>query len=375
MKTKNSRKPLPEPYPSYGNSGLAWLGRVPEHWKVRRLRNVADICVSNVDKHVREDEISVRLCNYIDVYKNDYIDNQIEFMRATATQAEIERFRLEKDDVLITKDSEAWNDIGVPALVKKPANDLISGYHLALLRPQSGKLVGAYLLRALQSRGLSFQFHVAAKGVTRFGLSHAGIKSIWLPIPPLLEQTAIVRFLDHADRRIQRCIRAREKLVTLLQEQKQAIVHQAVTGEIDVRTGHPYPAYKSSGVEWLEDMPEHWAMRRNGQLFVQRNETGFPGLPVLEVSLRTGIRIRDFENSDRKQVISDRSMYKRAVNGDIAYNMMRMWQGAAGVAPVDGLVSPAYVVAKPLAGTDTRYFGALFRTSAYMAEESIPIGK
>ena len=78
------------------------------------------------------------------------------------------------------------------------------------------------------------------------------------PYPPLPEQTAIVRFLDHANRRIRRYIRAKQKLIALLEEQKQAIIHQAVTGQIDVRTGEPYPVYKPSGVEWLGDVPAHW---------------------------------------------------------------------------------------------------------------------
>ena len=160
-------------------------------------------------------------------------------------------------------------------------------------------------------------------------------------VPPLPEQSAIVRFLDHADRRIRRYIHAKQKLVKLLEEQKQALIHQIVTGRIDVRTGQPYPAYKPSGVEWLGDVPEHWGMRRNGRLFVQRNETGFPELPILEVSLNgTSVRIRDFENSDRKQIMAVRSEYKRAVKGDIAYNMMRMWQGAVGVVPVRWLSQP-----------------------------------
>ena len=188
------------------------------------------------------------------------------------------------------------------------------------------------------------------------------------PYPPLPEQAAIAHYLNHADRRIRRYIRAKQKLITLLEEQRQAIIHQAVTGQVDVCTGQPYPAYKPSGVEWLGDVPEHWEVRRNGRLFVQRNETGFPELPILEVSLNTGIRIRDFGNSDRKQIMAVRSEYKRAVKGDIAYNMMRMWQGAVGVIPVDGLVSPAYVVARPLKGTESRYFSALFRTNVYMAE-------
>lgn len=130
----------------------------------------------------------------------------------------------------------------------------------------------------------------------------------------------------------------------------------------------PYCEYRDSGLPWLGRIPAHWEIRRNGRLFIQRNETGFADLPILEVSLRTGVRVRDFGNSQRKQVMSDRDKYKRAARGDIAYNMMRLWQGAVGVAPVDGLVSPAYVVARPDPEVDSRYYAYLFRTDAYMNE-------
>ena len=75
--------------------------------------------VSNVDKHTKGDEFPVRLCNYVDVYKHDRITPAMPFMTATASRDEIKRFQLERDDVLITKDSEAWDDIGVPALVRR----------------------------------------------------------------------------------------------------------------------------------------------------------------------------------------------------------------------------------------------------------------
>ena len=131
---------------------------------------------------------------------------------------------------------------------------------------------------------------------------------------------------------------------------------------------HPYPETKPSGLPWLGDMPAHWDVRRNGRLFGSRRETGFPNLPVLEVSLRSGVRVRDFDNGTRKQEMGDRAKYQRAVRGDIAYNMMRMWQGAVGIAPTDGLVSPAYVVARPFTETDAAYYAYVFRTAAYMRE-------
>ena len=131
---------------------------------------------------------------------------------------------------------------------------------------------------------------------------------------------------------------------------------------------HPYPETKPTGLPWLGDVPVHWEVRRNGRLFATRREIGFPDLPILEVSIRSGVRIRDFDNGGRKQEMADRSKYQRAVRGDIAYNMMRMWQGAVGIAPTDGLVSPAYVVARPFPETDAAYYAYQFRTAAYMRE-------
>jgi type I restriction enzyme S subunit len=133
----------------------------------------------------------------------------------------------------------------------------------------------------------------------------------------------------------------------------------------------PYPETKLTGLTWLGDLPAHWDVRRNGRLFGARRETGFPELPILEVSIRSGVRIRDFNNGGRKQEMTDRSKYQRAVRGDIAYNMMRMWQGAVGIAPADGLVSPAYVVAQPFPETDAAYYAYLFRTNAYMRETDV----
>ncbi len=344
------------------DSGVEPMGGVPKHWEVRQLRHVAELRVSNVDKHTTDGELSVRLCNYVDVYKHDRIRTNLPFMAATATAEEIERFRIEIGDVLLTKDSESWTDIGVPALVVETAPDLICAYHLAILRPSEDRLLPGYLFHAIQSNVVAYQFHVGANGVTRYGLSHAAIKSVRLPVPPVPEQNAIVRFLDHADRRIRRYIRAKQELIELLKDQERVIIHEIVTGGID-----PDVPMKDSGIPWIGTIPAHWDVRRNGLLFAQRNETGHPELPILQVSLRTGVTVRDFDDpAARKQVMADRAKYKRAVHGDIAYNMMRMWQGAVGVAPVDGLVSPAYVVARPLRGVETRYYEHWFRDPAFL---------
>ena len=157
-------------YPAYKDSGLLWLGEVPEHWDLRRLRSVVQMLVSGVDKHVKEDEIPIRLCNYVDVYKHERITDKLSFMQATASAEEITRFNLQVGDVIITKDSEDWSDIGIPAIVEYSSSDLLCGYHLAILRSR-GKIIGEFLLRGLQNPNTSYQFSVEANGVTRYGLS------------------------------------------------------------------------------------------------------------------------------------------------------------------------------------------------------------
>ena len=96
------------------------------------------------------------------------------------------------------------------------------------------------------------------RGFTVMHIYSSALKRLTVAVPPVPEQTVIARFLDHATSRIERYIRAKEKLIALLEEQKQVLVHDAVTGRIDVRTGKPYPAYKPSGVEYVGEIPEKW---------------------------------------------------------------------------------------------------------------------
>ena len=224
-----------DPSPQLKPSGVEWLGDVPEHWEVRRIRSAVDLRVSNVNKKINDGELSVRLCNYVDVYKSERITADIPFMQATATASEIARFRLELGDVLITKDSETWDDIGVPSLVEYTASDVVCGYHLALLRSLESLLDGRFLLRVLQSSAVGSQFNVSASGVTRYGLTQEAIKSTLLPIPPLEEQHAIVAFLDRETERIDSLSCHVETAIERLQEYRTSLITAAVTGKIDVR--------------------------------------------------------------------------------------------------------------------------------------------
>ena len=341
-------------------SASQWWHHVPDHWTVRRIRTVADMRVSNVDKHTKEEELPVRLCNYVDVYKNDRITQQLLFMTATASEDEIERFRLDQNDVIITKDSETWDDIGVPALVTEPAKDLISGYHLAILRPRADTY-GPHLFWALQSRPAAHQFHIEAKGVTRYGLSYNGIQSVTIPVPPPDEQKAIARFLDHADEQIKSYIVGKERLIALLEEERQALVHQAVTRGLD-----PSVRLKDSGVEWLGDVPEHWEIRRAKYLYREADEHSETGTEqLMSVSHKTGVTPRK-ENVTMFLAESNIG-HKLCRPGDIVINTMWAFMAALGVARQEGLVSPSYGVYRPHGEShlDHDYMDSLIRTEAY----------
>ena len=240
---------------------LDWTDTLPDGWQVKPLRAVADSVVSNVDKLVSDDEIPVRLCNYTDVYHNEFIGPDLDLMHATASAQEIERFGLSVGDVLVTKDSESWEDIGVPALVVETSADIVCGYHLALLRPREKAIHGAFLFRCLQARPVQVQFWLAANGVTRFGLPKSGIRDARVPVPPLSRQRAIAECLDRETMPLDALVAAKQRLLTLLAEKRRAIITRAVTRGLD-----PRAPLRDSGIPWLGEIPAHWDVWKIGHL-------------------------------------------------------------------------------------------------------------
>lgn len=192
---------------------------------MHRLRDVALVLTSNVDKIIDPNEHPVRLCNYVDVYKNNFIHNHMPFKPGSATAAEMKKFRVQVDDVIITKDSETADDIGVPALVKSTADDLVCGYHLSILRADRRRMIGPFLYWHLLSKKSQEDFGNAANGVTRYGLTLGGIKSIPINVPDLATQREIADFLDRETARIDLLMEKKQRLVALLGEKVRSDIH------------------------------------------------------------------------------------------------------------------------------------------------------
>ncbi|WP_314453546.1 restriction endonuclease subunit S [uncultured Microbacterium sp.] len=154
------------------------------------------MAVSTVDKKQYEGDTRVRLCNYTDVYYNDVITAEMDFMEATATVDQIERFAVSAGDVVITKDSETSDDIGRPAFVPEDLSGVVYGYHLAVYRPFD-KRYGRFLKYAFDSTSTRAEFARRTPGVTRVGLSQDTLRNLRIPAPSADEAQQIANYLDH----------------------------------------------------------------------------------------------------------------------------------------------------------------------------------
>ncbi len=354
-----------KPYPKYKASGIEWLGEVPEHWEVNRLKVVSAYWVSNVDKVPADGELPVRLCNYTDVYYQDFIRPNDELMETTATADEIRRFGLKVGDVVITKDSEDWSDIAVPALVVESAPDLVCGYHLAMIRADSTVLYGPFLFRALQARAVNQQFQVASTGVTRYGLPKSAVGEALLLLPSVDEQHAIATYLDRETEKIDTLVEKKRTLIERLKEKRTALISRTVTRglppEAAAEAGlDPHPKLKPSGVEWLGEVPEHWEVSKfSREVSIAEGQVDPEIEPYLSMVLLapnhiqsgTG-RLLATESAADQGAISGKYLCK---SGEVVYSKIRPALAKAVLAPADCLCSADMYPLIPRGNLTSRY--------------------
>jgi len=234
-------------------SGIEWVGEIPQEWKIKRTKNILILKSSNVDKKTYKEQQKVILCNYVDVYYNDTINSSIAFMKSTASMLEINKFHLQVGDVVLTKDSEDPCDIAVSAYVSEEIDNLVCGYHLAIMQPKQNSLNGKFLFWAMQSTGIKEQFYRLANGITRYGLKKRDIDSVLLPLPKILEQQKIAKYLNHHCAKLDKVIALKQQQIKTLDALRQSTIYQAVTKGLDDSV-----PLVNSGVEWLGDIPEGW---------------------------------------------------------------------------------------------------------------------
>ena len=334
-----------KPYPAYKDSGVEWLGEVPEHWGVLQLRRVAlnrcDGPFGSGLKSSHYTEEGVRVVRLQNIGHGEFKNSDAAFI-SPEHYASLGDHSVVAGDILIAGLGDSNHPAGracvapasiIPAMVK--ADCFRFRLNQARVEPRFAALqltATATVASALLSTGATRQ---------RTNLQSTSARAI--AIPEIPEQAAITHFLDYTDRRIQRYIRAKQKLITLLEEQKQALIHQAVTGRIDVRTGQPYPAYQDSGVEWLGEVPERWEVRK-----LRRCVTVSGGMtPSMEVHRFWGGLIPWVTPKDMKRaVISDSSV--RVTDSAIQETPLRLIEPPAVLIVVRGMILARRV---PIAST------------------------
>ena len=239
-------KPLPtlHPYPAYKPSGIVWLGDVPEYWDVRRGK--ALLCPVDIRSKTGNEELLTVSARRGVVPR--------ESANVTMFKAEsYVGYKLCWPGDLVINSLWAWaHGLGV-----SQHNGIVSSAY-GVYRPLP-RADARFIHLLVRSSPFQWELQVRSKGIwiSRLQLTDEAFLGAPFPLPPLPEQRAIVSYLDHVDRRIRRYIAAKQKLIALLEEEKQAVINQAVT-----RGLNPNVCLKPSGIEWLGDVPEHWQISR-----------------------------------------------------------------------------------------------------------------
>ena len=314
---------------------------VPTHWELQCLRQVGRF--SKGSGGTKDDEVPNGLpcVRYGDLYTkhSNFIQEPASFISASNAH---KYTPIVFGDVLFAASGETIDEIGKSA-VNLLDSTACCGGDVILFRLQH-EMDARYIGYTMDCRPVALQKSLGGRGITVMHVYPSHLKGVLIPLPPLAEQAAIVRFLDHADRRIQRYTRAKEKLIALLEEQKQAVIHQAVTGQIDARTGKPYPGYKDSGVEWLGRVPTHWRVRRlkfvatiaSGQVDPRLEEYRDKVLIAPNHIVAGCGQIERLETA-RAQGADSGKYVVRA--GDVVYSKIRPHLRKGAIAPVHGLCS------------------------------------
>lgn len=316
-----------KPYPKMKDSGVPWLGRVPEPWETERAKWL----FRKVSRPVRDTD-EVITC---------FRDGTVTLRRNRRTRGFTEALKeigyqgIRKGDLVIHAMDAFAGAVGVadsdgkgtPVYsVCEPKSMADSHYFAYAVREMARSQWIQALARGIRERSSDFRFD--------------GFGAQPVPLPPLLEQTAIVRFLAQADRGIRRLIRSKQKLITLLEEQKQAIIHRAVTCGLD-----PSIRLRPSGQEWIGDIPSHWDLLPNRALLRLKKEVvgKRSGDYVLLSLTKRGIIARDMEHPEGKFPTSF-DTYQVIEPGDFVFCLFDIDETprAVGLSTLHGMITGAY---------------------------------
>ena len=312
------------------DSGVEWLGMVPEHWDVQALQAIAR--VKSIPDQTDRELLSV----YLDLGVIRFSD--IKEKRTNVTSEDLSKYQAVDPGDFVLNNQQAWRgSVGVSKY-----RGVVSPAYLVL--SLSSRLKSEFANLLFRDRAMVSQYVIASKGVGSIqrNLYWHYLKRALTLIPPLHEQVAIARYLDYVGVRVRRLTEAKRKLIGLLTEYKQAIIHRAVTRGLD-----PNVPLKDSDIEWLGMVPQHWEIERGKNLFAKMERPVRESDEVITcfrdgtVTLRKNRRTEGFTES-LKEI-----GYQGIRSGDLVIHAMDAFAGSVGVADSDGKGTPVYAVCKP----------------------------
>ncbi len=356
-------------YPAYRESGVEWLGPLPRGWAIKRVKHVTRSIEQGWSPQcdgfpvASDDEWGVLKVGCVNGGRFNPEENKA-LPAALTPQPEL---GIAAGDVLISR-ANTRELVGGAVCVSANHPKLLLCDKLYRLRLNDTACLPQWLAVYLRSDAARGQIELAASGASQsmVNIGQGTILDLPMPLPTRDEQSQILSFLDRECGKIDGLVAEQERLIGLLKEKRQAVISHAVTKGLD-----PNAPMKDSGVEWLGQVPANWEVLRLGSIFTEVAEDGEHDLPVLSVSIHSGVSDDELadEQLDRKVTRSeDRTKYKKVEPGDLVYNMMRAWQGGFGTVSVTGMVSPAYVVARATGAVRTQFIELLLRSPQAVEE-------
>ena len=342
---------------------LDWPMPTPRHWRVNRLKWSMTGLINGTwgdEPNGVDDLICIRVADF-DRTRFAVVDAP-PTLRAIGKRERSDRL-LRQGDLLIEKSGGGYNQpvgcvVDFDHTFAAVSSNFIGRIAVA---PGMWSRYWTYVHASLYASRLNLPAIKQTTGIQN--LDTGAYFNQRVPFPPLPQQRAIADYLDRETAQLDALVVAKERVLALLAEKRRALITRAVTRSLD-----PNVQLRDSGIPWLGEIPEKWNTRRLAWLFRERDERGEPDLPLLEVSINAGVAVREFSEDRIENTAADFNTYKVARKGDVVFNKMRMWQGAVGVAPQDGLVSPDYVVAEPVGPLSSAYSKILFQTAVFSVE-------
>jgi type I restriction enzyme S subunit len=249
-------------YEAYKDSGVEWLGKVPQHWTIKRLKDIGIGGLTNgIFKTKDQFGSGAKLVNVTDLYQNDSIINNEKLDRVCATQSEINRYCVRGGDIFFVRSSLKLEGIGVSAIFENGKEATVFECHIIRFRPNQKHVFPKFAIYQLNSNEIRYKFVVVSKTVTMTTISQDKISTIDLVYPAFREQQAIAAYLDTKTAQIDRKIELLSQKAAQYGKLKQSLINETVTRGLGKTV-----AMKDSGVEWIGKVPVHWEVKRVKEL-------------------------------------------------------------------------------------------------------------